>query len=80
MRRIHYATKRNRGAWGMAYPDERRIEIDPALEGRSKLEILLHESLHVLLPQFPEDVINEFGKTQADLIWRAGFREKDEDS
>ena len=32
MRRIRYCYKRNRGMWGLAFPHEWRVEIDPALD------------------------------------------------
>ena len=79
MRRIKFKHKRNRGVWGLAFPDEFRIELDPELDERLKLEIACHEAMHVLLPAFPEDTINEFGKIQSDLLWRIGFRLKDEE-
>lgn len=74
MRRIRFKHKRNRGVWGLAFPDEFRIELDPDLEDKTLLDISLHEGLHVLLPYLPEDQVNEAGKTLADLLWRLGFR------
>lgn len=79
MRRIHFKHKRNRGVWGLAFPEEFRIEIDPELEPKTKMDIGLHEGLHVLFPYLPEDVVDNAGKTLADLLWRLGFRLKDED-
>ena len=77
MRRIRYKRKRNRGAWGMAYPIEYRIEIDPVLEPRTEMDIALHEGLHVLFPYLPEEAVDDAGKTLADLLWRLGFRRDD---
>lgn len=79
MRRIRYAHKRNRGCWGKAWPDEWRIEIDPELTDATELDIAIHEGLHVLFPYLPEDAVNDAGKTLADLLWRLGYRRKDED-
>jgi hypothetical protein len=79
MRRIHYRFKRNRGCWGRAFPDRNLIEVDPDLEDKTLLDISLHEGLHVLFPIIDEDEINTAGKTLADLLWRMGFRLKDED-
>jgi hypothetical protein len=79
MRRIRYAHKRNRGCWGKAYVHEWRIEIDPALDDKTEMDISLHEGLHCLFPYLPEDQVNDAGKTLADLLWRLKFRRKDED-
>jgi len=79
MRRIRYAHKRNRNAWGMAYPNEYRIEIDPGLEDRMETEIAIHEGLHVLFPYLPEDAVDNAGKTLADLLWRLGYRRKEDE-
>lgn len=79
MRRIRYRLKRNRGCWGKAWPHQSRIEIDPCLDCKTTLDIALHEGLHVLFPIIDEDEINTAGKSLADLLWRIGFRRKDED-
>ena len=79
MRRIRYAHRRNRGCWGMAYVDEFRIEIDPDLEDRTELDIAIHEGLHVLFPYLPEDAVDNAGKTLADLLWRLGYRRKEDE-
>lgn len=79
MRRIRFKHKRNRGVWGLAFPDEFRIELDPALEPRTEIDIALHEGLHCLFPYLPEDQVNEAGKVLADLLWRLGYRLKDEE-
>lgn len=79
MRRIRYSHKRNRGCWGLSFPDERRIELDPDLDEKTEMDIAIHEGLHVLFPYLPEDAVNDAGKSLADLLWRIGFRRKDED-
>jgi hypothetical protein len=79
MRRIHFKHKRNRGCWGLSYPDEFRVELDPDLEPKTKMDIAIHEGLHVLFPYLPENDVDNAGKTLADLLWRLGFRLKDED-
>jgi len=79
MRRIHYRFKRTRGCWGRAFPAQRRIEIDPALDDKTLLDIALHEGLHVIFPIIDEDEINDAGTTLADLLWRLGYRREHED-
>lgn len=63
----------------MAYPAQWRIEIDPQLEPKTEMDIALHEGLHCLFPEIPEEKVNDAGKTLADLLWRLGFRRERED-
>jgi len=79
MRKIRYRHKRNRGVWGLAYPDEWRIELDPELDDRTECDIALHEALHVLFPYLPEQSVDDGAKTLADLLWRLGFRKQEGD-
>ena len=78
-RRIRFAHKRNRNVYGLAYPHERRIEIDPRLAGQSHLDIALHEGLHVLFPHLDEATVDAAGTILADLIWRLGYRRPDDE-
>lgn len=39
MRRIRSCYKRNRRMWGLAFPHESRIEIDPALDDKTLRDI-----------------------------------------
>ena len=79
MRRIRYTHKRNRGCWGMAYPNEYRIELDPNLDERTEIDIGIHEGLHVLFPDLPEIDVDNAGTALADLLWRLGYRRKEDD-
>lgn len=79
MRRILFKHKRNRGCWGKAYVHEFRIEIDPDLEPKTQMDIALHEGIHCLFPWVPEEDVNEAGKVLTDLLWRLGYRLKEED-
>jgi len=78
MRRIRFAHQRNPGDWGLAFPHESRIEIDPALDGKTMLDISIHEGLHCLMPFLEETTIDEAGKSLADLLWRMGYRREDD--
>jgi hypothetical protein len=79
MRRIRFTHKRNRGCWGKAFVDEFRVELDPAMESKTELEIGIHEGLHCLFPYLPEQEVDTAGKTLADLLWRLGYRRKDDE-
>jgi hypothetical protein len=79
MRRIRYCYKRNRGMWGLAYPQEWRVELDPALDDKTLLDIAIHEAAHVVLPDLDEAQVDRLGRHAADLLWRMGFRRTGEE-
>lgn len=74
MRKIRISRKRNPGHWGMAYPDEWRIELDPELDDKTLMDIAAHEVAHVVLPDLSEEAVDRLGKHVADVLWRLGFR------
>lgn len=80
MRRIRFTHKRNRGCWGKAWPNQYRIELDPALEDKTHMDIAIHEGLHCLFPDLSEEAVNQAGITLADLLWRLGYRREVEES
>jgi len=78
MRKIRFAHKRNKGCWGMAYPQEWRIELDPALSDQALLDIAIHEAIHVVAPDLSEEATDRIGRHCGELLWRLGFRREDE--
>ncbi len=79
MRRVRYRFKRVPGHWGVAYPDQWRIEIDPSLDDKTLIEITTHEIAHVVLPVLDETAVDTLGKHVADVLYRMGFRRTDGD-
>jgi hypothetical protein len=65
--------------WGLAFPHEWRIEIDPALDDKTLLDIAIHEAAHVVLPDLDEAQVDRLGRQAADLLWRMGFRRAGEE-
>jgi hypothetical protein len=65
--------------WGLAFPHEWRIEIDPALDDKTLLDIAIHEAAHVVLPDLDESQVDRLGRQAADLLWRMGFRRMGEE-
>ena len=57
---------------GVAYVDER-------LKGIKRLEINLHEGLHVKFPYLTEAAIEETAADLARLLWADGYRKSDND-
>lgn len=64
-------------AWGQAHIDDNTIEIDPRLTGKRKLEIIIHEALHILNPEFSETKVIEQSKKLTTLLWKEHYRQVD---
>ena len=58
-------------AWGLF---DGKIHIDERLRGKRKLEILIHEYLHFLDFNKPEEKVDLEGRKIADFLWRQGAR------
>lgn len=69
-----------RRVWGLAYHDTGVIEIDPRATGRKFLEVLNHESLHILLPYLSEEEITRVGAELTRVVWDQQFRRYDNDA
>jgi hypothetical protein len=63
--------------WGLAHFEKNTIEIDTRLKGKKELEIILHESSHLLYPDFEEDDIINNSIIQTNLLWKLGYRKVD---
>lgn len=63
-------------AYGIAESDG-TIYIDPRLRGRKELEILIHETYHLLQPEASEEEVIEKSVTLTKLLWRMGYRKID---
>lgn len=62
---------------GQALMESNTIEIDPRLKGRRKMEILIHEAIHLLNPEMSESKVLEQGRKIANLLWKQHFRQVD---
>lgn len=63
-------------AHGISYSDG-EIFIDSRLKGKKKLEILIHEVLHLLNPMDSEETIVKKSVTLCKILWKEGYREID---
>lgn len=62
-------------AWGQAYCGDNLIEIDPALKGKHKLEIIIHEAMHILNPEWNENEVVHKSRQLARVLWKERFRQ-----
>ena len=63
---------------GLAYPQERIVEIDPRQCPSKYLDTLIHEALHIEFPERGERKILRAGHAIAKVVWQMGFRKIEE--
>jgi hypothetical protein len=61
-------------AYGMAHLGEDTIELDSRLKGRKRLEIVLHECLHLLNPSMSEEEVIRQSKKMCLTLWKLNYR------
>lgn len=61
-------------ALGIAHIGANKIEIDTRLRKKKYLEILLHEKLHLLNPEWSETKILKHSKELATFLWDNHYR------
>lgn len=66
-------------AFGMAH-SEGVIEIDERLKGKKQLEIIIHESIHILFPRLSENKTIEQSIILTNTLWKQGYRRIDNDN
>ena len=62
---------------GMAECENRIIFIDKRLRGHRKMEVIIHEIIHVQNPKWPEIMVEGKAREIADILWEMGFRAVD---
>ena len=61
-------------AMGLAWVEDRRIEIDSRLESRDFLDTLIHELLHIYNPDWKEQRVASVATQMTNLIWAKDYR------
>jgi hypothetical protein len=59
---------------GWAYSNPPMIELDERLRGRLQQEVLIHELLHVALPQLDEETVTEVAEWMSVQTFKFGLR------
>ena len=62
------------GAYGQAWKSAALIEIDPRQTERARLDTLIHETLHVILPDHSDTAIRGLATRMVRVIWKDGWR------
>ena len=73
VRVIHRKLGRER-AWGMAETADNTIWLDTRLRGKRRLEVTVHELMHLLYPNETEENVEHSGKLISRILWREGWR------
>lgn len=76
--KVKYQKLGKQKVWGLA-DSEGVIYLDTRLKGKKHLEILIHESLHLLYPEADEDEIVNKSISLCNLIWKQRYRRIEED-
>ena len=76
--KVKYQKLGKQKVWGLA-DSEGIIYLDSRLKGKKHLEILIHESLHLLYPDAEEDEIVNKSISLCNLIWKQRYRRIEED-
>jgi hypothetical protein len=74
--RIKYRKLGKENAYGVAHSDG-LIEIDERLKGKKHLEIIVHETLHLLWPEASEEEIEKKAITLTKILWKENYRRID---
>lgn len=78
MIKIKYKKLGKEKVWGLA-DSEGIIYLDTRLKGKKHLEILIHETLHLLYPEDSEELIVEKSISLTNLIWSQRYRRIEDD-
>ena len=78
MIKVKYKKLGKEKVWGLA-DSQGIIYIDSRLKGKKHLEILIHETLHLLYPEDSEDEIIERSIILTNLIWKQRYRRLEEE-
>jgi hypothetical protein len=63
--------------WAQAIFATNTIEIDIRAKGKKHLELIHHESLHLLLPTLNEEEIVRISTSLTDVVWKELYRRID---
>jgi len=62
-------------AYGLAHQETNTVEIDSTLPPKKKLEIMIHEPLHIICPEMSEEQVTKIGKQLGKFLWENNYRE-----
>ncbi len=66
-----------RSVYGFALKDRNKILIDPRQRGRTYLDTIIHEKLHLLFPDWSENKVIKASRELTTLLWNHSYRRVD---
>jgi hypothetical protein len=76
--KVKYSKLGRHKIWGQAH-SEGLVEIDIRAKGRKKLELIIHECLHLLYPEDTEEQIISKSIALTKTLWHENYRQIDND-
>jgi len=76
--KIQYLKLGREKIWGHA--DDYPLKIDSRIKGKKKLEIVIHECTHYLLPNATEQEVERISIRLTHTLWHEGYRCIDQDN
>jgi hypothetical protein len=61
-------------AYGLHWPGE--IHIDTRLKPKKRLEVVIHEYMHEICPEWDEKHVTEQAVKMSDFLWTQGYRRR----
>jgi predicted metallopeptidase len=61
-------------AHGLAYKEERTIHVDERLKGIEKLDVIIHEIIHIQQPNWGEARVEGNARELARILWDNNLR------
>lgn len=75
--KVEYTKLGKNRVWGYALLDKNTVQIDERVDGKKHLEILIHECLHILLPELSEEAIVNKSVVLTNTLWNEHYRKVD---
>ena len=72
--KVKYRKLGKEKVWGLADLGDYTIEVDSSLKNKKALEIIIHESLHILHPELSEDEIVRNSIILTNTLWHEKYR------
>lgn len=78
MKRFKVKYKKLKRVWGLADLDNKVIEVNVTARGKKHLEIIVHESMHLLFPDLSEEDIEKKSIFITNTLWYEKYRRIDD--
>jgi len=76
--KVKYRKLGKEKVYGWAHHEGNIVEMDSRLTGKKHMEILIHESMHLLFPELEEEEIEEKSIILTNTLWRQKYRRIDD--